>query len=144
MVIKKAPPRLLSIERGSRACVCQVIDKSETPFLLVSVYLDGDLADVCSRNILGRSGVKVVERDREADSDSTGRLRALPPLINTQSRPLRGNYEWQDLKAIRACVLCRRDVQKRDFGREINGNSGGPPRTRGGCAVQRGLCKALP
>lgn len=60
MVIKKAPPRLLSIERGSRACVCQVIDKSEIPFLLVSVYLDEDLADVCSRNRLGRSGVKVV------------------------------------------------------------------------------------
>ncbi len=31
--------------------------------------------------------------------------------------------------------MCRKDVQTRGFGREIDGNRGNPPKTRGGCKV---------
>ncbi len=73
-----------------------------------------------------------------------GSHRKLPPPtpIATQSKPLRGNHKWKDLKRIRACIMCRRDQQKkRSFGTIISGNSGAK-RTRGGCAVcQVFLCR---
>ena len=38
--------------------------------------------------------------------------------------------------------MCRIDIQKRGFDREINGNRGAPPKTRGGCIVyQTHLCR---
>lgn len=39
------------------------------------------------------------------------------------------------MKGSRTCVMCRIDIQKRGFGREISGNRGSAPRTRGGCSI---------
>ena len=67
------------------------------------------------------------------------RLIASPQVI-------RGNYNQRDLKAIRTCLMCRRDIQNRGFGREISGNRGSAPMTRGvtECVSllmsQRGMC----
>ena len=74
----------------------------------------------------------VVELFKEGD---VYRGRPNPPPIITQPHSLRGNHNWQNLKSIRVCVMCRKDNQDRGFGREISGNRGSAPRTRGGCAV---------
>ena len=73
------------------------------------------------------------------------RVRPLPP-ITTQPKPLRGNHNWQDLDAIRGCLMCRKNIWEGGCGREvigfrreISGNSGSAPKTRGGC----GVCKVL-
>lgn len=80
----------------------------------------------------------IVELLKEGD---LGRIRAPPPPIILQpmgSRGgLRGKHEWKDLGSIRTCLMCRKNIQDRGFGREISGNRGGTPRTRGGC----GVCK---
>jgi casein kinase II subunit alpha len=68
VVIKRAPPRLLSIEREileivqNHTCIRQVINNIESPFLLVLDYLDDNLLDVYSRKRLEDSDVKVVAR----------------------------------------------------------------------------------
>ncbi len=81
----------------------------------------------------------VVELLKEGGSS---RKLSPPTPIVTQPKPLRGEHEWKDLKRIRACIMCRRDQQKkRSFGTMISGNSGAR-RTRGGCAVcQVYLCR---
>ena len=45
-----------------------------------------------------------------------------PPPIITQPKRLQGNHDWQDLGAIRACLMCRRNIKNWVFGREISGN----------------------
>lgn len=68
MVIKRAPPHLLNIEREvlgvvqNHTCIRQMIDNIESPSSLVLEYLDDDLLDVCSRKRLESSDVKVVAR----------------------------------------------------------------------------------
>ena len=68
MVIKRAPPHLLSIEREvlgivqNHTCIRQMIDNIESPSSLVLEYLDDNLLDVCSRKRLEGSDVKVVAR----------------------------------------------------------------------------------
>ena len=68
MVIKRAPPHLLSIEREvleivkNRTCIRQMIDNIENPSSLVLEYLDDNLLDVCSRKRLESSDLKVVAR----------------------------------------------------------------------------------
>ena len=68
MVIKRAPPHLLSIEREileivqNHTCIRQMIDNIESPSSLVLEYLDDNLQDVCSRKRLEGSDVKVVAR----------------------------------------------------------------------------------
>ncbi len=68
MVIKRAPPHLLSIEREileivrDHTCIRQMIDNIESPSSLVLEYLDDNLLDVCSRRRLEGSDVKVVAR----------------------------------------------------------------------------------
>ena len=74
----------------------------------------------------------VVELLKEGD---LCRVRPNPPPIITLSKPLRGNHDWQDLDAIRTCLMCRKNIQDRGFGREISGNRGNAPKTRGGCKV---------
>ena len=74
----------------------------------------------------------VVELLKEGD---LCRVRPNPPPITILPRQLRGSHEWKDLKGSRTCVMCRINIQKRGFGREISGNRGAPPRTRGGCSV---------
>ena len=65
------------------------------------------------------------------------RVRPNPPPLTTQPMALRGNHEWQALKSIRTCFVCRKDHKERGFGLEISGNAPRTPRTRGGC----GVCK---
>ena len=68
MVIKRAPPHLLSIEREvlgivqNHTCIRQMIDNIESPSSLVLEYLDDNLLDVCSRKRLEGSDVKAVAR----------------------------------------------------------------------------------
>jgi len=68
VVIKRAPPHLLSIEREvlgvvqNHTCIRQMIDNIESPSSLVLEYLDDNLLDVCSRKRLEGSDVKVVAR----------------------------------------------------------------------------------
>ena len=68
MVIKRAPPHLLSIEREiigtlqNHTCIRQMIDVIETPSSLVLEYLNDNLLDVCSRKRREGSDVKVVAR----------------------------------------------------------------------------------
>ena len=68
MVIKRAPPHLLNIEREvleivkNRTCIRQMIDNIENPSSLVLEYLDDNLLDVCSRKRLEGSDLKVVAR----------------------------------------------------------------------------------
>ena len=68
MVIKRAPPHLLSIEREilkivqNHKCIRQIIDNIGSPSSLVLEYLDDNLLDVCSRKRLEGSDVKVVAR----------------------------------------------------------------------------------
>ena len=68
MVIKRAPPHLLSTEREvleivqNHTCIRQMIDNIESPSSLVLDYLDDNLLDVCSRKRLEGSDVKVVAR----------------------------------------------------------------------------------
>ena len=68
MVIKRAPPHLLSNEREileilqNHTCVRQTIDIIENHSSLVLEYLDDNLLDVCSRKIFEGSDVKVVAR----------------------------------------------------------------------------------
>ncbi len=68
MVIKRAPPHLLSIEREvlgivqNHTCIRQMIDNIGKPSSLVLEYLDDNLLDVCSRKRLEGSDVKVVAR----------------------------------------------------------------------------------
>lgn len=68
MVIKRAPPHLLNIEREvlgvvqNYRCIRQMIDDIESPSSLVLEYLDDNLLDVCSRKRLEGSDVKVVAR----------------------------------------------------------------------------------
>lgn len=68
MVIKRAPPHLLNIEREvlgvvqNHTCIRQMIDNIESPSSLVLEYLDDNLLDVCSRKRLESSEVKVVAR----------------------------------------------------------------------------------
>ena len=68
MVIKRAPPHLLSIEREileivqNHSCIRQMIDEIESPSSLVLEYLDDNLLDVCSRKRLEGSDIKVVAR----------------------------------------------------------------------------------
>lgn len=68
MVIKRALPHLLSIERKileivqNHTCIRQMIDIVESPSSLVLEYLDDNLLDVCSRKRLEGSDVKVVAR----------------------------------------------------------------------------------
>lgn len=68
MIVKRAPPHLLSIEREilvivqNHTCVRQMIDIIESHSSLVVEYLDDNLLDVCSRKRLGGSDVKVVAR----------------------------------------------------------------------------------
>ena len=79
----------------------------------------------------------LLEEGREGN-----RSRPSPTSVTTLPKPLRGNHEWQDLKTIRQCLMCRLDRQKRGFGTEISGNSGGASKTRGGCAVCKvSLCR---
>lgn len=63
------------------------------------------------------------------------RIRSNPPPPTTIAKRLRGNHEWQDLKAIRKCFMCRVNVLSRGFGREVSGNSENAPKIRGGCKV---------
>ena len=66
VVIKRAPPHLLTIEREilgivrHHACFRQMIDYIESPPSLVLEYLDDNLLDVCSRKRLEGSDVKIV------------------------------------------------------------------------------------
>ena len=73
------------------------------------------------------------------------RSRQPPTPLSTLPKPVRGNHEWQDLKTVRQCFMCRLDRQKkgfRRFGKEISSNSEGVRKTRGGCAVCKiSLCK---
>lgn len=68
MVIKRAPPHLLSIEREileivrDHTCIRQMIGTIESPSSLVLEYLNDNLLDVCSRKRLEGSDVKVVAR----------------------------------------------------------------------------------
>lgn len=68
MVIKRAPPHLLNIEREvlgvvqNHTSIRQMIDNIESPSSLVLEYLDDNLLDVCSRKRLESSDVKVVAR----------------------------------------------------------------------------------
>lgn len=68
MVIKRAPPHLLNIEREvlgvvqNHTCIRQMIDNIESPSSLVLEYLDDNLLDVCSRKRLESSDVKFVAR----------------------------------------------------------------------------------
>ncbi|KAL9130438.1 MAG: hypothetical protein Q9217_001361 [Psora testacea] len=68
VVIKRAPPHLLSIEREileivqNHKCIRQMIDNIDSPSSLVLEYLDDNLLDVCSRKRLEGSDVKVVAR----------------------------------------------------------------------------------
>ena len=68
MVIKKAPPHLLSIERAvlelvrNHTGIRQMVDDIENPPALVLEYLDDNLLDVSSRERLQGSDVKVVAR----------------------------------------------------------------------------------
>jgi len=68
VVIKRAPPHLLSIEREIlemvqyHTCFRRMIDDIESPSSLVLEYLDDNLLDVCSRKRLQGSEVKVVAR----------------------------------------------------------------------------------
>ena len=68
MVIKRAPPHLLNIEREileivqNYTCVRQMIDIIESQPSLVLEYLDDNLLDLCKRKKLEGSDVKVVAR----------------------------------------------------------------------------------
>ena len=68
MVIKRAPPHLLSNEREilgivqNHTCFRQMIDNIESPSSLVLEYLDDNLLDVCSRKRLEGSDLKLVAR----------------------------------------------------------------------------------
>ena len=68
MVIKRAPPHLLSIEREvleivrDHTCIRQMIDEIESPPSLVLEYLDDNLLDVCGRQRVEGSDLKVVAR----------------------------------------------------------------------------------
>ena len=68
MVIKRAPPHLLNIEREvlrtvqNHTCIRQMIDNIESPSSLVLEYLDDNLLDVCSRKRLQGLDVKIVAR----------------------------------------------------------------------------------
>lgn len=68
MVIKRALPHLLNIEREvlgivrNHTCIRQMIDNIESPSSLVLEYLDDNLLDVCSRKRLEGSDVKLVAR----------------------------------------------------------------------------------
>ncbi len=68
MVIKRALPHLLSIEREileivqNHTCIRQMIDNIENPSSLVLEYLDDNLLDVCSRKRLQGPDVKVIAR----------------------------------------------------------------------------------
>ena len=73
------------------------------------------------------------------EGGDTHRSRSPPSPAIIQLKLLRGNHEWQDLDAIRMCIICRQDVRERGFGREISGNRGNAPKTRGGC----GVCKVF-
>ena len=65
-----------------------------------------------------------------------------PPLLITQPKRLRGNHSWQDLGSIRVCVVRYKNIHNRGFSREINGNRGSAPRSRGGCAIYKTyLCR---
>ena len=59
------------------------------------------------------------------------RVRPNPPFI-TQSMALRDNHEWQALKSIRTCFMCRKDYKERGFRLKISGNALRTPRIKGG------------
>ena len=63
------------------------------------------------------------------------RKRLSPLSIIIKSKSLRGNYDWQDLGGIRVYIIYRMDVKNRGFDREISGNRGITPRSRGECLV---------
>ena len=70
----------------------------------------------------------IVQLLNEGDS-----CRQLPPAsITTQPKRLRGNHQRQNLKSVWVIIVCRRDNQKRVFGREINSYRKAAPRTRAG------------
>lgn len=75
----------------------------------------------------------------------TSQSRQGPTSISTLPKPVRGNHEWQDLKTIRQCFMCRLDRQKNDvkwFDNEISGNNEKVQKIRGGCEVCKvSLCK---
>lgn len=68
MVVKRALPHLLSIERRTleavtnHTCFRQMVDSIESPASLVLEYLDDNILDVCSRKRLESPDVKVVAR----------------------------------------------------------------------------------
>ncbi len=68
VVIKRAPPHLLKIERETlqmvknHMCVRQMIDFIESDSAMVLEYLDDNLLSVCSRKGLESSDVKFVAR----------------------------------------------------------------------------------
>jgi casein kinase II subunit alpha len=68
VVIKRAPPHLLKIQREilqmvkNHMCVRQMIDIIESDSSLVLEYLDNNLLDVCNRKRLESSEVKFVAR----------------------------------------------------------------------------------
>ncbi|KAL8719242.1 MAG: hypothetical protein Q9225_003727 [Loekoesia sp. 1 TL-2023] len=68
VVIKRAPPHLMSIERKilgivrNHTCFRQMVDNIESPPSLELEYLDDNLLAVCSRKRLESSDVKVVAR----------------------------------------------------------------------------------
>lgn len=108
---------------------------------LLHWHLDGSLANAFKLcELIGQARqehqiflkdvvVKLLEKGAESR-----RLQAPAPSISTQPKSLRGNHEWQDLRAIHECLMCCRG-KKRGFGREISGNREAPPKIRGGCIV---------
>lgn len=68
MVIKKALPHLMKIEREfleivqNHTCIRQMIDTIESDPSLVLEYLDNHLLDVCGRKRLESPDVKIVAR----------------------------------------------------------------------------------
>ena len=58
----------------------------------------------------------------------------LPPIL-TQLKNLRNNYDWKALDTTWAYLMYRKNIQNGGFGREISGDKGNAPRTRGGCQV---------
>ena len=68
MVIKRALPHLLSIERKvletvrNHRCIRQMIDNIESPPSLVLEYLDDNLLDVCGQQRLESLDLKFVAR----------------------------------------------------------------------------------
>ena len=108
-------------------------------------HLDGSLANafkLCEPTGMWRQEHQkfleqvVVDLLREGDFCRV-RRRPNPAPITTIPKQLRGNHNWQDMKGSRTCVMCRIDIQDKDrgFGREISGNWGTLPRTRGGCTI---------